>query len=197
VGLAHADEQDLMKAIAEADASALAVLHERHAPAVYALCLRILRDPQEAEEALEDVFMQLWQRAAQYDPGRGSVIAYLVTLARSRAGERVRRRARRVRLRRAMPDDQVQEAVADVATAASTPLSAALSEERRVRVQAALALLPATQRVSIELAFLDGLTHPEISEQLGEPLGTVKTRIRSGLRRLRVPLLELVEGDRR
>jgi RNA polymerase sigma-70 factor (ECF subfamily) len=197
VRLAQGDEQDLMKAIAEADPSALAVLHDRYAPAVFALCLRILRDTQEAEEVLEDVFLQVWQKAAQYDPGRGSVIAYLVTLARSRAGERVRRRARRVRLRRAVPDEELHEAVADVAAAAVTPLHAALASERTRRVRAALAALPAVQRTPLELAFLDGLTHPEISERLGEPLGTVKTRIRSGLQRLREPLLALVEGERR
>jgi RNA polymerase sigma-70 factor (ECF subfamily) len=197
VELAHADEQDLMKAIAEADPSALAVLHDRHAPVVYALCLRILRDAQEAEEALEDVFLQLWQRAALYDPGRGSVIAYLVILARSRAGERLRRRVRRERLLRAVPDESIEEEIAAVESSSVTPLHAALAGERRVRVRAALDELPACQRVSLELAFLDGLTHPEIAERLGEPLGTVKTRIRTGLRRLREPLLALIDGERR
>ena len=183
-----------MKAIAEADPSALAVLHDRHAPVVFALCLRILRDAQEAEEVLEDVFLQLWERAAQYDPARGSVIAYLVTLARSRAAERVRRRVRRERILRAVPADAGLD---EPAVPLPSPLQASLATERTALVRAALAELPASQRESLELAFLDGLTHPEISERLGEPLGTVKTRIRAGLARLRAPLLALLDGDRR
>jgi RNA polymerase sigma-70 factor (ECF subfamily) len=194
VELAQADEQDLMKAIAEADASALAVLHDRHAPVVFALCLRILRDAQEAEEVLEDVFLQLWERAAQYDPARGSVIAYLVTLARSRAADRVRRRVRRERILRAVPADAGLD---EPAAPPPSPLQASLATERTALVRAALAALPPSQRESLELAFLDGLTHPEISERLGEPLGTVKTRIRAGLARLRAPLLALLDGDRR
>ena len=190
--LAQADEQDLMKAIAEADPSALAVLHDRHAAVVFALCLRILRDAEEAEEVLEDVFLQLWERAAQYDPGRGSVIAYLVVLARSRAAERVRRRVRRERILRALPADAAEEG-----PPAPSPLQASLATERRARVRAALEALPTSQRESLELAFLDGLTHPEISERLGEPLGTVKTRIRAGLARLRAPLLGLLDGEPR
>jgi RNA polymerase sigma-70 factor (ECF subfamily) len=184
-----------MKAMAERQASALALLHDRHAPTLFALCLRILRNAEEAEEVLEDVFWQLWQRAGQYDPGRGSVIAYLVTLARSRAGERVRRRARRGRLRRAVPDELVADAVLSVPGHAATPLHEALSRERRERIRAALGALPAPQRVALELSFLEGLSHPEIAERLGEPLGTVKTRIRTGLLRLREPLLALLEGE--
>jgi RNA polymerase sigma-70 factor (ECF subfamily) len=193
VDLARADEQDLLKAIAEGDPSALAVLHDRHAPVVFALCLRILRDAQEAEEVLEDVFLQLWEHAVQYDPGRGSVIAYLVTLARSRAAERVRRRVRRARILRAIPVDATEEGAS---APPPTPLQASLASERRSRVRAALEALPASQRESLELAFLDGLTHYEISERLGEPLGTVKTRIRAGLERLRGPLLALLDGER-
>ena len=165
-----------MKAVAEADPSALAVLHDRHAPIVFAVCLRILRDASEAEEVLEDAFLQLWERAAQYDPARGSVVAYLVTLARSRAAERVRRRARRERILRAVP--------VDVAEGPRPPLQHSLVSERRTRVRAALDALPPAQRESLELAFLDGLTHPEIAERLGEPLGTVKTRMRLGLIKL-------------
>ena len=103
-----------MKAMAENDPSALALLHDRHAATLFALCLRILRDAEEADEVLEDVFFQLWQRADQYDARRGSVLAYLVTLARSRALERARRRSRRGRLRRAVGDGVVQEALVDL-----------------------------------------------------------------------------------
>jgi RNA polymerase sigma-70 factor (ECF subfamily) len=184
-----------MKAMAESDPSALALLHDRHAATLYALCLRMLRDAEEAEEVLEDVFWQLWRRADQYDSSRGSLLAYLVTLARSRATERARRRARRFRLRRAVPDATVQEALLGVSFPDANPLHAALAHERRNQVRSALAGLPARERVAIELSFPDGLSHPEISRRIGEPLGTVKTRIRSGLLRLREPLFALLGGE--
>jgi RNA polymerase sigma-70 factor (ECF subfamily) len=183
-----------MKAMAEDDPSALAVLHARHAAIVFALCLRILGDAEEAEEVLGDVFFELWRNAGQYDPSRGSVIAYLVTLARSRAKDRARRSGRRTRLRRATPDAVVEETLCGVASAKGLPLHDVLARERRRHVLAALATLPAAQRVAVELSFLDGLSHPEISRRLGEPLGTVKTRIRSGLLRLRASLVALIGG---
>jgi RNA polymerase sigma-70 factor (ECF subfamily) len=190
----HADEQDLMKAMADEDPSALAVLYDRHAATIFALCLRMLRDAEEAEEVLEDVFWQLWRRSRQYDASRGSVIAYLVMLARSRAKERARRSARRGQLRRVIPDAVVEEAFVGAASTGSTPLHEALARERRRQVRSALADLPDAQRVAIELSFLCGLSHPEISRRLGEPLGTVKTRIRAGLLRLREALVVLLGG---
>ena len=181
--------------MAENDPSALAVLHDRHARTLFALCLRILRDAEEADEVLEDVFFQLWQRADQYDASRGSVLAYLVTLARSRAIERVRRQSRRGRLRRAVGDGVVQAALLDGSNGGATPLQNAIEHERRRHVRSALAKVPARERVALELSFLDGLSHAEIARQLGEPLGTVKTRIRSGFLRLRESLAPLLEGE--
>ncbi len=191
----HADEQDLMKAMAENDPSALALLHDRHAATIFAFCLRILRNAEEADEVLEDVFFQLWQRADQYDARRGSVLAYLVTLARSRATERARRSSRREGLRRAVGDGVVRGALVDLSSADATPLQDALDHERRRHVRSALAEIPARERVALELSFLDGLSHSEIARQLGEPLGTVKTRIRSGFLRLRESLAALVGGE--
>jgi RNA polymerase sigma-70 factor (ECF subfamily) len=188
---------DLIKAVAEGDADALAVLYDRHGAAVYSLCLRMLRDADDAEELLEDVFWQLWRRADQFDPTRGSALAYLLTLTRSRAIDRLRARERRVRLRSELPDPLLGENLLGAATLPGSPLQAALALERRVRVRSALAELPAAQREAVELSFLEGLSHPEISSRLGEPLGTIKTRIRNGLLRMRDSLRDATGETRR
>lgn len=180
--------------MAEGDADALAVLYDRHGTAVFSLCLRMLRDAEEAEELLEDVFWQIWRRADQFDPTRGSALAYLLTLSRSRAIDRLRARERRSRLRSEVPDPLLGESLLGASTLSSSPLQDALAVERRARVQVALAALPAPQREAVELSFLEGLSHPEISTRLGEPLGTIKTRIRSGLLRMRDALRDAAEG---
>jgi len=191
---ASAHDGELIKAVAEGDADALAVLYDRHGTAVFSLCLRMLRDAEEAEELLEDVFWQIWRRADQFDPTRGSALAYLLTLTRSRAIDRLRARERRSRLRSEVPDPLLGESLLGTSTLASSPLQDALAVERRARVQVALAALPGPQREAVELSFLEGLSHPEISTRLGEPLGTIKTRIRSGLLRMRDALRDAAEG---
>jgi RNA polymerase sigma-70 factor (ECF subfamily) len=178
----------LVKAVAEGDPEALAALHDRHGAAVFALCLRMLRSAEEAEEVLEDVFWHLWRHAGRYDAARGSVIVYLVTLARSRSLDRLRARERRVRLRNEVGDAALGANSVGAGGGGSTPFRDALANEYRVRVRRALAELPVEQREAVELAFLEGLTHLEISARLGQPLGTVKTRIRSALLRLRSSL---------
>jgi RNA polymerase sigma-70 factor (ECF subfamily) len=179
------DDGELAKAVAEGDPAALAELYDRHGAGVYAVCLRVLRDAEEAEEILEDVFFQLWRQARQYDASRGSVAVYLVTLARSRAIERLRVRERRTRLRSEVPDELLGETSVGLASSGTSPLHEALSFERRTHVRRALAELPTEQREAVELAFLEGLSHAEIAERLREPLGTIKTRIRTGLLRMR------------
>jgi RNA polymerase sigma-70 factor (ECF subfamily) len=191
---ASARDGELIKAVAEGDADALAVLYDRHGTAVFSLCLRMLRDAEEAEELLEDVFWQLWRRADQFDPARGGALAYLLTLARSRAIDRLRARQRRTRLRSELPDPLLGESLLGAQSLASSPLQEALALERRERVRLALAALPPPQREAVELSFLEGLSHPEISTRLGEPLGTIKTRIRSGLLRMRDVLREATGG---
>ena len=194
VDTAGVNDGELIKAVAEGDPDALAVLYDRHAGALFSLCLRTLRDAEEAEEVLEDVFWQLWRQARQFDPTRGSALAYLVTLARSRAVDRLRARDRRVRLRSAVPDSLLGESLLGASTIAPTPLQEALVLERQARVRLAMAELPAAQREAVELSFLEGLSHPEISTRLGEPLGTIKTRIRNGLLRLRDSLRDAAGG---
>jgi len=185
-----ADDEALVKGVAEGDPGALAALHDRHGAAVFALCLRMLRSAEEAEEVLEDVFWHLWRHAGRYDPARGSVIVYLVTLARSRSLDRLRARERRVRLRSQLGDAALSESSVGAPGRGFSPFRDALANEYRARVRRALAELPGEQREAVELAFLEGLTHLEIAARLGQPLGTVKTRIRSALLRLRGSLRE-------
>jgi len=168
--------------VARGDHDALAELYDRHARPVYSLALRILQDRADAEDVVQEAFAQAWAQAARYDVQRGVVAAWLLTLARSRAIDRLRSR-------RARPDRAGGETpVADVADAAATPDLQLLSAEQVGRVRAALRDLPALQRVTLELAYYEGLSHAEIAEQLEQPLGTVKTRIRQGMIRLREAL---------
>jgi len=168
--------------VARGDHDALAELYDRHARPVYSLALRILQYRADAEDVVQEAFAQALAQAARYDVQRGVVAAWLLTLARSRAIDRLRSR-------RARPDRAGGETpVADVADAAATPDLQLLSAEQVGRVRAALRDLPALQRVTLELAYYEGLSHAEIAEQLEQPLGTVKTRIRQGMIRLREAL---------
>ena len=170
-----------MTAIDARDPRALAALYDRHAPAVLGLCLRILGDRPEAEEALLDVFTQVWEQSERYDSERATPGGWLMLLARSRAIDRLR--ARRSRLRRA---DRVRDAEPERSELeASTPLADAIASERSLLVRGALRELGASQRELIELSFFQGLSHSEIADRQAIPLGTVKTRIRQGMRRLR------------
>jgi len=181
------DDPALMAAIAARDASALSVLYDRHGGTMFGLCTRILRDRGEAEEALGDVFLEVWNRADRYDPMRATPIAYLLNLTRSRALDRLRalRRRRHGLVEMDAPDAQSESA---------SPFDTAVSSETRARVTRALGELPPSQREALELAYFSGLSHSEIAASLGEPLGTVKTRIRQGLIHLRGSLRLLYGG---
>jgi RNA polymerase sigma-70 factor (ECF subfamily) len=164
----------------------LAELYDRHAAAIYSLALRILKDPVAAEDTVQEVFTQAWRQARNYDDMRGSVGAWLSTLARSRAIDALR--ARRARPD-GIPDDTAARTLPD---AAPVPDESAIQSERSARVRQALNTLPELQRRAIELAYYEGLTHVEIAERLAEPLGTIKTRIRTGLFKLREQLVDFI-----
>ena len=178
----RAADRAALERIARGDNEGLAALYDRHARPVYSLALRILQDQGEAEDIVQDVFSQAWRQAANYDPSRGAVAAWLFTLARSRAIDRLR--ARRARPEHGADDRQAANVV-DPRVPADLQL---LSAEQVEQVRAALAALPVLQRVAIELAYYEGLTHIEIAERLEQPLGTVKTRIRLALGKLRESL---------
>jgi RNA polymerase sigma-70 factor (ECF subfamily) len=165
------------------DPRALAALYEQHAPLVHGLALRMLMDAAAAEEVTQDVFLYVWQQAARFDATRGSLAAWLVTLARSRSIDRLRARASQARRIEGLARTTTSEL-----PPATGALDGMLAQERQGRVRSALAMLPAEQRQALEIAYFEGLSHTEIAARLGAPLGTVKTRIRQGMLRLRAAL---------
>jgi RNA polymerase sigma-70 factor, ECF subfamily len=171
--------EDLIRRLAAGDREAFGRFYDRYAPLVYPLVLRIVRDRADAADVLQDTFWEAWQNAATYDPTRGTPEAWMITRARTRAIDRVRAVRRRSETFVPPLDD-------GLAAAAPEPGgdAAARAMDRGI-VGAALAQLPTAQREAIELAYYAGLTQTEIAEQLRQPLGTVKTRIRLGLERLR------------
>jgi RNA polymerase sigma-70 factor (ECF subfamily) len=186
-----ADDFALMDAVASRDQAALSLLYDRHASAVLGVCIRILRERSVAEEVTGDVFTEVWDRAARYDATRGHPVAYLLNLARSRAIDRLRTRVRRERIiveadGSAGPAGTSRRPVE--AVAAGNPFADARTEQMRAHIGRAMSGLHPEQQRALILAYFDGMSHSEIASALGEPLGTVKTRIRQGLLRLRESL---------
>lgn len=175
----RASDRAALARMARGEGEAVAELYDRHARPIYSLALRILGDVAEAEDIVQEVFSQAWRQASRYSASRGAVAAWLLTLARSRAIDRLR--ARRARPT-GVADDRAADQVADAGPSADSQV---LSSEQVARVRAALDELPLLQRAAIELAYYEGLTHAEIAARLEEPLGTVKTRIRSAMMKLR------------
>jgi RNA polymerase sigma-70 factor, ECF subfamily len=172
-------DQALLERIAGRDSHALADLYDRFAPVALALAGRILGDRSEAEDVLQIVFTRVWQEAGRYDPSKGSAASWLLSWVRNGAIDRLRRRDA---LRRATLHsvDQAPSGHSD-----EVPLDASEDKEKVAR---ALADLPADQRQVIELAYFEGLSQTQIAQKLGEPLGTVKTRMRLGMNKLRQAL---------
>ena len=177
--------RELLAVCAQGDQAALATLYDQSSALVYSSALRMLADASDAEEVAIDVYHQVWRNARSYDSSRGSVTSWLVTLARNRAIDRLRSRAIRARTEEPMGSHT------DAPTFAAGPDETTLAGQRRKRILGAMAALSPEQREAIELAFFSGLTHAELADRLGQPLGTVKTRIRLGMINLREQLGEL------
>ena len=173
-----AEDREAVARMIDGDQNGLAALYDRHGRFVYSLALRIVRDQADAEDVTQDVFVQVWRQADRFDPARGSVVGWMLTITRARAVDVLRRRGTR------------PASVGDVTafdTSDDTPgqdMQIAWAQRTR-EVRTALESLPLLQRLAVELAFFEGLTHSQIAEQLDVPLGTVKTRVRHGLLRLR------------
>jgi RNA polymerase sigma-70 factor, ECF subfamily len=172
----------LVPQLLKKDVSAFEQLYDRHSRLVYGLLLRILQQAGMAEEVAQDVFLQLWRNAGQYDESRGPFVPWLLTLARNRALDTLRLKSERQRRR----EDQTEEMPPVVAI---PEFERELDEKSRAkRVRALMASLNPQQKRAIELAYFEGLTHTEIAAALKEPLGTVKSWIRNGLLRLKEEL---------
>ncbi len=182
---------DLLQRIAARDDGALAALYDRHARLAYSLILRILRSAADADDVLQETFVAVWTRAESYDARLGSPAAWLVRIARNRAIDRLRSQRVRAAISVEPPADASGNVTTPEGSTDETPETALQETQTARAVGAALADLPATQRTLIEAAFFEGYTHHELAKRFGVPLGTVKTRIRSGLAALRGHLEQL------
>lgn len=168
----------LLERVQAGDEQALAEMYDRFTPMLYPVALRILRRATDAEDAVQDAWMQVWRRSASYDPKRGAVAAWLLTVVRTRALDRYRSLASRTRAEgRIDPQEQ--------ATPPTDPAASAVTGQLGARVREALAQLEPKQRQVLEIAYFEGLSQTEIAERLETPLGTVKSWTRQGLMRLR------------
>lgn len=163
----------LVTAIRCGDQSAMAALYDRYASIVYSVALRVLQDAGAAEDVLQDIFMQLWRNPGAFDANRGNMGAWLAVIARHRAIDALRRRR---------PENDIEDVVVSVETDFAGDADRSRAMEK---VRGALETMPPPQRSALEMAYFEGLTHSEIAEKTGEPLGTIKTRIRAGLLSLR------------
>jgi RNA polymerase sigma-70 factor (ECF subfamily) len=177
----------LLDSIVRGDQAALGALYDATVRQVHGLASRVLGDPALGEEVTLDVYEQVWRTAGTYSAALGTPTAWLLTIARSRAIDRLRAGAFRRRR-----EERIGESF-DAPASGRAPETAAADEEEGRMVRAALRALPPEQRSALELAYYEGLTHVEIAERLHEPLGTVKTRIRLGMTKLR-ELLKPIEG---
>ena len=178
--LAQLADEDLVARVARGDDSALAALYDRFGSIAYGLALRVVRDRTLAEDAVQEAFLAVWRGARGFERSRGSARTWILTLVHRRAVDRVRREERQAR----------PIAEPEVAGSTSGADEAAVAREERSLVQAALAELLDDQRTLLELAYYGGLTQSELADRLGEPLGTIKSRTFTGLRRLRTILEE-------
>jgi RNA polymerase sigma-70 factor, ECF subfamily len=163
----------LVSAIRSGDQGAMGLLYDRYSPIVYSVALRVLGDTGAAEDVLQDVFMRLWRNPGSFDASRGSLGAWLAVISRNRAIDALRKRR---------PETAVDDVVVSI-----TPDLAGDAERSRAaeKVRSLLGGMPVAQRAALEMAYFEGMTHTEIAAKTGEPLGTIKTRIRAGLTALR------------
>jgi RNA polymerase sigma-70 factor, ECF subfamily len=175
-------DPDLLARVVKGDQQAFSQLYDHSSTLLFTLAVRILGNREEAAELLQDVYLEVWRKVSRYDVGRGTPVAWLVTLTKSRAIDRLRARASRSY----QTANSVEVGtVAEVADSGPSPFETQADQELRIAVGAAVAGLPQAQQQAIELAYYEGLSHAEIASRLNQPLGTVKTRIKLGMSKLR------------
>jgi RNA polymerase sigma-70 factor (ECF subfamily) len=179
----NAEDAALIRRMVDADETALGALYDRWVRSLYSLVLHLLRDPDEAEDVVEETFWQAWRKADSYEPSRGAVSTWLLTIGRRKALDRLRARKRN-------REDSIESesGFADLPSPSPDPESRAEGSDLREHVRAALRELPNEQREVLELGYFSGLSQAEIAEKTGQPLGTVKTRMRLAMQKLREPL---------
>jgi len=171
---------ELLRRVAAGDRAAFADFYDRHSTLMFSVACKILNDPNEAQDVLQETFVQIWEKAERFDPKLGKAASWVATLTRNKAIDRIRASQRRSRLA-----DEAGAESAIAAEVADTANEAIHGHDKAKLIQSAITSLPADQRRAIELAYFSGLTQHEISQQLKEPLGTVKARVRRGLLKLR------------
>jgi RNA polymerase sigma-70 factor (ECF subfamily) len=190
-GLDPGGDTELLRRMAAGDEAALGALYDRWSPLVHSVVMRVVGDAGDAEELVEETFWQAWRQAGRFDASRGGISGWLVVIARSRALDRVRLRGWQ---RAAATESSDAEGAAQLAEVdVRGPLEAAEMDETRRIVRAALERLPAEQRETVEMAYFRGMSQTEIAAATGQPLGTVKTRARLALQKLREALSVLRE----
>lgn len=175
------EEIALLRRVAQGDLHSFGAFYDRFSGVVFTTALRVLNNPESAEDVLQEVFIQIWEKAPLYDPARGKPMTWAVTLTRHKAIDRLRATQRRSRLH----DDVQRESEIRVEFDERSSFEAAASGDTNALVREAMRHLSSAQREAIELAFFSSLTQSEIAERLGEPLGTIKARIRRGMMKLR------------
>jgi RNA polymerase sigma-70 factor (ECF subfamily) len=179
-------ELDLLARITKRERAAFEQLYTRYSNILYATAMKFLKEDADAQDVVQDVFIQIWDKAKLYDPAKGKPLTWALTMTRNRSIDRIRAIQRRTRLR----DDFEKETVADESAGIREALSGVDASERTQILRDAVARLSPEQRKVIDLAFFGGLTQSEIADRLGEPLGTVKARARRGLMKLKEHLGE-------
>jgi RNA polymerase sigma-70 factor (ECF subfamily) len=182
----NAEDLTLLAHVSQKDQQALEALYNKYQRLVYSLVLRIVRDEDEASELLQDVFVQVWQKADLFDQDRGNFNTWLLTLAHNKAINTLRSKAFKKRTLETRGDtDEILQWAGEAATDARTPLTEQIADDTRQQVLASLKMIPDAQREALTLAYYEGLSQSEIAEKLGVPLGTVKTRMRQGMLKLK------------
>ena len=178
-------DAELLAQTARGDTAAFAQLYDRHSTLLFSFVVRILRDEHDAEDVLQEAFTHIWERAAQYDAALGKPLSWMISLTRNKAIDRLRKRKRRAEVMMESAEE------ADILLSIPDEGGATLATDDAALVRRAMSALSPEQRRAIELAFFSGLTHMEIAEQLGEPAGTIKARIRRGMLTMR----DVLEGQ--